>query len=154
MPSTRPSAPVSRLISRASSPCTVPSRRRTAHARRGCPSVASRSRLCTRSYVCTRPRAGRASMSTPVGPCQTIVETLNVDTPRTGFTRRIVGVPKAESDVVLAFLFAQIAENHDFHVRYKWDPNDIAIWDNRVSPPLPPFPFLSFFFFFSFGGRS
>jgi sulfonate dioxygenase len=31
-----------------------------------------------------------------------------------GFTRRIVGLPKAESDTVLQFLFRQIAENVDF----------------------------------------
>jgi sulfonate dioxygenase len=49
-----------------------------------------------------------------------------------GFTRRIVGVPKAESDAILAFLYAQISENPDFQVRFKWEPNDVAIWDNRV----------------------
>ncbi|KAF8501545.1 alpha-ketoglutarate-dependent sulfonate dioxygenase [Russula emetica] len=49
-----------------------------------------------------------------------------------GFTRRIVGVPKVESDAILAFLFAQINQNHHFQVRFKWEPNDIAIWDNRV----------------------
>ena len=49
-----------------------------------------------------------------------------------GFTRRILDVPKAESDAILAFLFSQISENHDFHVRFKWQPNDVAIWDNRV----------------------
>ncbi|KAI0300798.1 alpha-ketoglutarate-dependent sulfonate dioxygenase [Russula brevipes] len=49
-----------------------------------------------------------------------------------GFTRRIVGVPKAESDAMLAFLYAQMSENPDFQVRFKWEPNDIAIWDNRV----------------------
>lgn len=55
-----------------------------------------------------------------------------------GFTRRIVGVPKAESDAMLAFLFAQIGQNHDFQVRFKWQPNDVAIWDNRVSVSLSP----------------
>lgn len=50
-----------------------------------------------------------------------------------GFTRRIVGVPKAESDAVLAFLFNQISENHDFQVRFRWEKDSVAIWDNRVS---------------------
>lgn len=50
-----------------------------------------------------------------------------------GFTRRIVGVPKAESDTILQFLFEQIAHNVDFHARIKWGHNDIAFWDNRVS---------------------
>jgi sulfonate dioxygenase len=62
-----------------------------------------------------------------------------------GFTRRIVGVPKAESDAILAFLFAQISQNHDFQVRFKWEPNDVAIWDNRVSFH-PPFSQPNFYF--------
>jgi len=51
-----------------------------------------------------------------------------------GFVRRIVGVPKAESDAILNFLFRQISENHDFQVRFKWEVNSIAFWDNRVRP--------------------
>ncbi|KAN0120772.1 alpha-ketoglutarate-dependent sulfonate dioxygenase [Russula decolorans] len=58
-----------------------------------------------------------------------------------GFTRRIMGVPKAESDAILAFLFAQISQNHDFQVRFKWEPNDIAIWDNRVVTHSATFDF-------------
>ena len=50
-----------------------------------------------------------------------------------GFTRRIVGVPKAESDAILQFLFHQISENPDFQVRFRWEKDSIAIWDNRVS---------------------
>ncbi|KAJ3987395.1 alpha-ketoglutarate-dependent sulfonate dioxygenase [Lentinula detonsa] len=49
-----------------------------------------------------------------------------------GFTRRIVGIPKAESDAILSFLFHQIAENVDNQVRFQWEPNSIAFWDNRV----------------------
>jgi hypothetical protein len=48
-------------------------------------------------------------------------------------TKRIVGVPKAESDAVLAFLFSQISENNRFQMRHKWEQNDVVIWDNRVS---------------------
>lgn len=51
---------------------------------------------------------------------------------RAGFTRRIVGLPKAESDAVLRLLFYQLSENPDFQVRFHWEPNSIAIWDNRV----------------------
>ncbi|KAF8485975.1 alpha-ketoglutarate-dependent sulfonate dioxygenase [Russula ochroleuca] len=58
-----------------------------------------------------------------------------------GFTRRIVGVPKAESDAMLAFLFAQIGQNHDFQVRFKWQPNDVAIWDNRIVTHSATFDF-------------
>lgn len=58
-----------------------------------------------------------------------------------GFTRRIVGVPKAESDSILKFLFEQIAHNVDFQVRFKWNPNDIAFWDNRVVTHSATFDF-------------
>lgn len=51
-----------------------------------------------------------------------------------GFTRRIIGVPKAESDAILTFLFHQLSENPDFQVRFRWEKDSIAIWDNRVSP--------------------
>lgn len=58
-----------------------------------------------------------------------------------GFTRRIVGVPKAESDHTLQFLFRQISENPDFQVRFKWRPNDIAFWDNRIVTHSATFDF-------------
>ncbi|EIN10030.1 alpha-ketoglutarate-dependent sulfonate dioxygenase [Punctularia strigosozonata HHB-11173 SS5] len=58
-----------------------------------------------------------------------------------GFTRRIVGLPKAESDAVLQFLFHQLAENPDFQVRFHWEPNSIAIWDNRVVTHSATFDF-------------
>ncbi|KAG6821326.1 hypothetical protein H0H93_000187 [Arthromyces matolae] len=58
-----------------------------------------------------------------------------------GFTRRIIGVPKAESDVILTFLFRQIAENPDFQVRFKWEPNSVAIWDNRIVTHSATFDF-------------
>jgi len=54
-----------------------------------------------------------------------------------GFTRRILGVPKAESDAILSFLFHQISENPDHQVRFKWETNSIAIWDNRVGLVVP-----------------
>lgn len=49
-----------------------------------------------------------------------------------GFTRRLVGIPKAESDTILQFLFRQISENPDYQVRFSWEENDVALWDNRV----------------------
>ncbi|THV68022.1 putative TfdA family taurine dioxygenase [Aureobasidium pullulans] len=48
-----------------------------------------------------------------------------------GFTRRINGVTKDESDVLLQYLFNLITQNHDAQVRFKWNKNDLAIWDNR-----------------------
>ena len=55
---------------------------------------------------------------------------------RAGFTRRIVGLPKAESDAILQLLFHQLSENPDFQVRFHWEENSIAFWDNRVRDPL------------------
>ncbi|KAG2750901.1 hypothetical protein P692DRAFT_20727760, partial [Suillus brevipes Sb2] len=50
-----------------------------------------------------------------------------------GITRRMLGVPKPESDTILNVLFHQIAENVDFQVCFYREPNSIAFWDNRVS---------------------
>ncbi len=49
-----------------------------------------------------------------------------------GFTRRIKGVTKAESDALLRLLFEHI-KNPNFHCRYQWKPNTVAIWDNRCT---------------------
>ncbi|KAF9039147.1 taurine catabolism dioxygenase [Panaeolus papilionaceus] len=53
------------------------------------------------------------------------------------FTRKIMELTPDESDEVLAFLARHVAENHDFQMRYKWDKNDIAIWDNRCTFHTP-----------------
>lgn len=58
-----------------------------------------------------------------------------------GFVRRIVGVPKAESDAILNFLFRQISENPDFQVRFKWEVNSVAFWDNRIVTHSATFDF-------------
>jgi alpha-ketoglutarate-dependent taurine dioxygenase len=47
------------------------------------------------------------------------------------FTKRIVEVTRDESDAILDYLFRHISQNHDLQVRFKWNKNDIAIWDNR-----------------------
>ncbi|KAJ4392311.1 hypothetical protein N0V93_005936 [Gnomoniopsis smithogilvyi] len=48
-----------------------------------------------------------------------------------GFTKRINGVSKDESDLLLGYLFNIVTQNHDAQVRFKWRQNDLAIWDNR-----------------------
>ena len=48
-----------------------------------------------------------------------------------GFTRRINGVTRDESDMLLKYLFDLIVHNHDAQVRFNWRKNDLAIWDNR-----------------------
>ncbi|KZT24345.1 TauD-domain-containing protein [Neolentinus lepideus HHB14362 ss-1] len=50
-----------------------------------------------------------------------------------GFTRRIVGFKKEESDYLLNFLYDHIAKGADFHVRATYKPGTVVIWDNRVT---------------------
>ena len=46
------------------------------------------------------------------------------------FMREIVGLPRPESDAILAFLSRHIDQPR-FHVRWRWDPGDLAVWDER-----------------------
>jgi taurine dioxygenase len=46
------------------------------------------------------------------------------------FTTRIVGLPKAESDAILRFLFEHV-QQPVFQCRFTWRKNSIAFWDNR-----------------------
>ncbi|OBT86765.1 hypothetical protein VE02_04217 [Pseudogymnoascus sp. 03VT05] len=48
-----------------------------------------------------------------------------------GFTTRLNGVTKDESDLLLSYLFNIVRQNDDAQVRVKWSKNDLAIWDNR-----------------------
>ena len=48
------------------------------------------------------------------------------------FTTRIEGLLKSESDSLLKFLFDH-SEQIDFQIRYRWNKNDMAFWDNRCS---------------------
>lgn len=48
------------------------------------------------------------------------------------FTTRIVGMDKAESDELLRFLFQQ-AHAPEFQVRFQWERDSIAFWDNRAT---------------------
>jgi len=48
------------------------------------------------------------------------------------FTLHIVGMEKAESDALLAHLYAQAAIP-EYQCRFRWSPNAIAFWDNRAS---------------------
>jgi alpha-ketoglutarate-dependent taurine dioxygenase len=44
-----------------------------------------------------------------------------------GFTRRINGVTKDESDMLLHYPFDLVVQNHDAQVSFKWNKNDLAI---------------------------
>lgn len=48
------------------------------------------------------------------------------------WTCEIVDLTKAESDVILGFLFEHV-KCPDFQVRYHWNEGDIAFWDNRTT---------------------
>lgn len=46
------------------------------------------------------------------------------------FTTRISELTEAESDAVLTLLFDH-CEHVDFQIRFRWQQNDVAFWDNR-----------------------
>jgi taurine dioxygenase len=48
------------------------------------------------------------------------------------YVTRINELPKVESDAVLAFL-AEHCANAAFHVRFRWQPHSVALWDNRCT---------------------
>ena len=50
----------------------------------------------------------------------------------TAFTTSIKGMKPVESMYLLNFLYRHI-ETPDFSVRFKWQPNSIAMWDNRCT---------------------
>ena len=49
-----------------------------------------------------------------------------------GFTRRIVGIPRDESEGVLRYLYEHM-ENPLFQCRFRWAENSVAFWDNRCA---------------------
>lgn len=49
-----------------------------------------------------------------------------------GVMHEIVGLPPRESDAILDFLAAHVAEPR-FGVRWKWRPGQLAIWDERTT---------------------
>ncbi|KFY36886.1 hypothetical protein V494_04940 [Pseudogymnoascus sp. VKM F-4513 (FW-928)] len=48
-------------------------------------------------------------------------------------TKSIVGLDKAESDLILNYLYHVYESNVDIQVRFKWTPRTSALWDNRVT---------------------
>ena len=49
-----------------------------------------------------------------------------------GFTTAIRGLAKKESDELLAFLFDHV-NKPEFAMRWRWTPNTLAMWDNRIT---------------------
>ena len=52
------------------------------------------------------------------------------------FTTRILELEKQESAALLEFLYEHVA-TPDFSCRFNWEPNTIAIWDNRSTQHKP-----------------
>ena len=48
------------------------------------------------------------------------------------FTKHILGLKPQESKFILDFLFSHI-EKTEFQIRYRWNKNDMAFWDNRCT---------------------
>lgn len=61
-----------------------------------------------------------------------------------GFTRRIVGLNQHESDALLKLLYDHIAGGYDFHVRFKWTQDAVAVWDNRITSHAAIVDYLDF----------
>lgn len=82
-----------------------------------------------------RPKLSQAQIAQVTPAVQPVVRTH----PETGrkalfvsehFTTRIVGLPQAESDALLAELFAH-SVRPEFVYRHRWQPHDLVFWDNR-----------------------
>ena len=50
-----------------------------------------------------------------------------------GFSTRIVGLKKAESDKLYEFFIQHLEGAADHQVRWKWEVGSVAMWDNRIS---------------------
>ncbi|ETI19966.1 hypothetical protein G647_08981 [Cladophialophora carrionii CBS 160.54] len=48
-------------------------------------------------------------------------------------TDRIVGLDRAESDLILGYLYDVYERNVDIQVRFRWTPGTSALWDNRIT---------------------
>ena len=49
-----------------------------------------------------------------------------------GYTTRLAGVARRESDAVLGYLFEHV-RTPEFQVRHRWRAGDLAVWDNRIT---------------------
>ena len=60
------------------------------------------------------------------------------------FTRNIINESQGPSDHILQFLFQHISKP-EFQVRFHWEDNSVAIWDNRITQHYAVFDYLSEF---------
>ncbi|GAC70388.1 TauD/TfdA dioxygenase family protein [Gordonia soli] len=54
-----------------------------------------------------------------------------------GFTHRIVGYSRKQSDALLDLLFDEVT-NPAYTVRFRWRDGSVAVWDNRATAHLAP----------------
>ena len=52
------------------------------------------------------------------------------------FTTKIIGLHEKESSAILEFLYDHII-SPEYTCRFHWEPNSIAIWDNRSTQHKP-----------------
>ncbi len=50
-----------------------------------------------------------------------------------GFTTRVEGLDRKESDAVLEFLWRHVESTVEFQCRVQWRPNTLVFWDNRCT---------------------
>lgn len=55
-----------------------------------------------------------------------------------GFIKYIEGYSESESEALLTFLKNELAGRLDLHVRFRWTPNSLALWDNRATSHWGP----------------
>lgn len=58
------------------------------------------------------------------------------------FTRNIINESQGPSDHILQFLYQHISKP-EFQVRFHWEDNSVAIWDNRITQHYAVFDYLS-----------
>lgn len=78
-----------------------------------------------------RSRKARPPVEHPLVKCHPVTQREHLYLSE-GFTEHIVGLPKSESDAVLALLFDH-CRKPEFQYRFSWKPNSIALWDNRAT---------------------
>jgi taurine dioxygenase len=49
-----------------------------------------------------------------------------------GYTTRLIGVTRKESDAVLNYLFDHL-RTPEFQIRHHWQKGDLVVWDNRIT---------------------
>ena len=49
-----------------------------------------------------------------------------------GYTTKLIGVDRKESDAVLNYLFDHL-RTPEFQIRHHWRKGDLVVWDNRIT---------------------